>query len=57
VAVAVQGDRRRLVAKVVLHGLDAGALVDQQARDLAILEGPGSLRCCRLSVKDVPAIQ
>ena len=32
VAVAVQGDRRRLVAQVVLHGLDAGALADQQAR-------------------------
>jgi hypothetical protein len=31
VAVAVQGDRRRLVAQVVLHRLDARALADQQA--------------------------
>jgi len=32
VAVAIQGDRRRLVAQVVLHGLDARALADEQAR-------------------------
>jgi hypothetical protein len=32
VAVAVQGDGRRLVAQVALHGLDAGSLADQQAR-------------------------
>jgi hypothetical protein len=32
VPIAVQGDRRRLVSQVVLHGLDAGALADQQAR-------------------------
>jgi hypothetical protein len=31
VAVAVQRDRGRLVTQVVLHGLDAGALADQQA--------------------------
>ena len=32
VAVAIQGDRRRLVAQVVLHGLDARALADEKAR-------------------------
>jgi hypothetical protein len=31
-AVAVQGDGRRLVPQVVLNRLDAGALADQQAR-------------------------